>query len=59
MIGDDYLSFRIRERFDWRRAAQETLAVYEEVCGRVPTPPHRPEPWNLGTLEPPPTRELV
>lgn len=23
----------IRERFDWRRAAQETLAVYEEVCG--------------------------
>jgi glycosyltransferase involved in cell wall biosynthesis len=31
----------IRERFDWRRAAQQTLAVYEEVCrGRQPaTPP--------------------
>jgi glycosyltransferase involved in cell wall biosynthesis len=23
----------ICERFDWRRAAKETLAVYEEVCG--------------------------
>jgi len=29
----------IRERFDWGRAAQQTLAVYEEVCGRrAPTP---------------------
>jgi glycosyltransferase involved in cell wall biosynthesis len=50
----------IRERFDWRRAAQETLAVYEEVCGGGPQPQrHHPEPSNLGTLEPPPTRELV
>jgi glycosyltransferase involved in cell wall biosynthesis len=30
----------ILERFDWRRAAQQTLAVYEEVCGarRAPAP---------------------
>jgi glycosyltransferase involved in cell wall biosynthesis len=25
---------RIRERFDWRRTAEETLALYEEVLGR-------------------------
>ena len=30
----------IRERFDWRRAAEQTLAVYEEVCrGRRPATP--------------------
>jgi glycosyltransferase involved in cell wall biosynthesis len=30
----------ILERFDWQRAAQQTLAVYEEVCGarRAPAP---------------------
>ncbi|HEY8489359.1 MAG TPA: glycosyltransferase family 1 protein, partial [Dehalococcoidia bacterium] len=29
---------RIRERFDWRRAARQTEAVYQEVLGRTPTP---------------------
>jgi glycosyltransferase involved in cell wall biosynthesis len=47
----------IRERFDWRRAAQQTLAVYEEVAPRPPR--HHPEPWNIGTLEPPPSGEPV
>ena len=30
---------RVRERFDWRRTAEETLALYEEVLGeRTPAP---------------------
>jgi glycosyltransferase involved in cell wall biosynthesis len=28
---------RIRERFSWRRTAEETFALYEEVLGRQPT----------------------
>ncbi len=27
---------RVRERFSWRRTAEETLALYEEVLGRAP-----------------------
>jgi glycosyltransferase involved in cell wall biosynthesis len=25
---------RARERFSWRRAAEEMTAIYEDVCGR-------------------------
>ncbi len=44
----------IRERFDWRRAAQQTLAVYEEVCrGRQP-----PVPATADSGERQPARSL-
>jgi glycosyltransferase involved in cell wall biosynthesis len=44
-------SRHIRERFSWRRTAEETLALYDEVLGRPPSsvPEHlrQPEPHSV------------
>ena len=34
---------RVRERFDWRRTAEETLALYQELLDRRAAPAIRPE----------------